>query len=1418
MWNLPDTKSLRVLNDNTLFWIGEYYSDNVQESLKATMQDYFTGGYNRKELATLMRVHFKDLVNKPKSYWDLLADHICTKTREIGRVSGYEQAGIEVVRIRARIDDRTTEFCRRVHGHILSIRDMRGMVDRYLEACETQDKEKIKKAWPWWSDKDSANRLRSPDDINKWISRGKIGPPPYHARCRTITVAEFEYAPGSHVNDDLPEGTDPFLDEKLLPVKLPKAPVKPPKKVKVKTEGEKLYDATVRRVNPTTIDMKTLRSANPEWDKLSWEQQAAKLDQYAAIKAATKKAEKDAYFDALPSKMKDPDAVIAFDKYDHDSADLNGVPLKAPAAPPDFSKLKNKHIGEPAFDFDAAKAKGKHAAAGVIIEEPDGRIWIYEPKNHFGGYEHTFPKGTLEDGYTLQQTAVKEAFEESGLMVEIQGFVGDFEKTSSITRYYRAKRIGGDPGAAHWEAERVKLVPADKAKDMLNVSVDKKILAEYLQQKQKKLDAIAQAGGKTAADLEPDEKAALTLFTNKLKKGQIVGPKTKSMQVWDALSPQAQHDIIDGLQKDGISIPDGLPIKHLNKPAFAPAPTQQPTVRSVPAIDRKPLDIDDYTKYGNQEGSNTGGFYQSKTNPAERWYMKFPDNDDIARNEMLAAKLYEAAGVEVPTLKWVKSGDRVGIASRIIDGVEINPNKLMDPSFRDGIYDDFVVDAWLGDWDVVGLKYDNLQIFDNKRAIRIDVGGSLRYRAMGGMKGQAFGDTVGEIDSLRNPGTNRQAANVFGDITQAELEAGAKKVLRVTDKQIEELVNEYGPANKAERDMLVKKLIARREDIRKKFPNVKIDAKPAAAPPDIDKRVTDADLENIKNARINGHTIPTDEDMIEDHDVLVWQQQAVDGSPQTACTFKLRPGQDKKLSAQIATAAKGAPAPNEIPVAGAQKDLLTMIKGVGMQAKNGGPLRDKDILRAQAALKTWDDLIRQIDDAIVKKHIKISAKTQLEQTFKPWIYAARDIAKRQPGETALGLLPDGIVFPTNTMPGIQMKLPPSAAPKTAGIQWQKKVGTFEEKKIVNGKAQLTGDNILLSIINSREYQHLYEADINGTRVRYWPNEPDIAMAHRGKVEILTAGADSAAANKLFDVMEELGVKTNVPDALDIEEVYLVQTLKHLSRPSLRADIDDILSRHANDKTARVSALKEKLLVELRKDPLKDKVEDLPNYNPTGKRQAFDNGHIHKYRPDLEGKEWEDFQKDYIITHQITKGDIVSNIDLILNGGGQMAPSTDKLRRGFSWGGMSPTQDMDTGGASYFFTRIASRSAVETKSAEGFYWKPKLVSRLDAMSYTHDKFGNVKQSVIDTYRRGNVKGWKECAKNWSIDSGNETNFKNSLSVFDDLEFIVVSPSKYNAAMDTLRKHLGGDTWPDGRDITEVVFKQSDIGKALKRHGR
>lgn len=175
-----------------------------------------------------------------------------------------------------------------------------------------------------------------------------------------------------------------------------------------------------------------------------------------------------------PSTWHNPDAVATFVPDGDVPLSLNGVPFRRWKDHPrtaegwDYVGGVNDDLEEPAFKLPA----GKKAAAGVIIEEPDGRVWLIAPTNQFGGYVASFPKGTAEQGLSLQANAIKECFEETGLQVEITGFVGDFERTTSKARMYRARRVGGTPVAMGWETQAVHLVPRGLLYDHLNMWSD----------------------------------------------------------------------------------------------------------------------------------------------------------------------------------------------------------------------------------------------------------------------------------------------------------------------------------------------------------------------------------------------------------------------------------------------------------------------------------------------------------------------------------------------------------------------------------------------------------------------------------------------------------------------------------------------------------------------------------------------------------------------------------------------------------------------------------------------------------------------------------------------------------------------------------------------------------------------------------
>jgi ADP-ribose pyrophosphatase YjhB (NUDIX family) len=121
-------------------------------------------------------------------------------------------------------------------------------------------------------------------------------------------------------------------------------------------------------------------------------------------------------------------------------------------------------------------AQGKSAASGVVVLEGDGRVWVVSPSNAFGGYVNAFPKGKLDPGMSLRANALKEAFEESGLQVALTGFLCDAVRSTSVTRYYTARRLGGHPGAMGWETQAVHLVPMPQVAVFVDHPNDKPVL------------------------------------------------------------------------------------------------------------------------------------------------------------------------------------------------------------------------------------------------------------------------------------------------------------------------------------------------------------------------------------------------------------------------------------------------------------------------------------------------------------------------------------------------------------------------------------------------------------------------------------------------------------------------------------------------------------------------------------------------------------------------------------------------------------------------------------------------------------------------------------------------------------------------------------------------------------------------------
>lgn len=145
---------------------------------------------------------------------------------------------------------------------------------------------------------------------------------------------------------------------------------------------------------------------------------------------------------------------------------------------PYLNDSNNPEKSEPIKESPYKEHPYLRKASGVIMVEPDKRVWVCSPTNQFGGYKCTFPKGTVDAGGNLQDTATREGFEETGLHSKLTHHLGDYDRSTSKTRFYVGQRTGGAPSKMGWESQAVHLIPLDKLHEHLHDPVDLKVLED----------------------------------------------------------------------------------------------------------------------------------------------------------------------------------------------------------------------------------------------------------------------------------------------------------------------------------------------------------------------------------------------------------------------------------------------------------------------------------------------------------------------------------------------------------------------------------------------------------------------------------------------------------------------------------------------------------------------------------------------------------------------------------------------------------------------------------------------------------------------------------------------------------------------------------------------------------------------------
>lgn len=458
----------------------------------------------------------------------------------------------------------------------------------------------------------------------------------------------------------------------------------------------------------------------------------------AAAESAAKAAADKIAKEAAHLAMQEP--VVLF-KHGADATvdSLNGVPFHD-LKPGWWSSVDDVKVLHPS-KLDVPLGPDIKRRVGVVVLEDDGRIWM----RTMDGKSRLVAGDAAE---LSQQHALRLAWEQTGLETRIVDELGDTFDNGTSTRWFVARRVGGNP----WNAPAGNAVAlqggAEAAGDL--------VLGTH---RYMAMQARLRAGQRlTQTELALyDDLENLYGLSAQLEKVHAVNAAAKeAAEQLQAAEAQAAKKA-----KASNAAVKAAATKKAKKLAEQGAAKQAAV---------KELDGTAWKQVGPQAGTNPGARFVA--GDGTEWYVKWPKEGqglERLQEELAANRLYRRAGIKVPELELVKTADgRLGVASKIQPGKVATANDSLKLAKAGDVKEGFVFDAWLGNWDVAGASFDNLLVDELGKVYRIDVGGSLRYRAQGKLK-SGWGEAVTELDTLRDSSVNPNTAKLFSQLSEAEI-------------------------------------------------------------------------------------------------------------------------------------------------------------------------------------------------------------------------------------------------------------------------------------------------------------------------------------------------------------------------------------------------------------------------------------------------------------------------------------------------------------------------------------------------------------------------------------------------------------------------------------------------------------------------
>jgi len=233
-------------------------------------------------------------------------------------------------------------------------------------------------------------------------------------------------------------------------------------------------------------------------------------------------------------------------------------------------------------------------------------------------------------------------------------------------------------------------------------------------------------------------------------------------------------------------MPDAPDADHEPAPHETPPPGTGPG-NGLPTADE--FEAMEHT--GGPLGSQGGGWYRD-TN-GQRYLVKPAQSETHAHNELAASLVLGALNVPGDQTGIFAKGSKWYIAKKAIQGPGGKLGKIvgsdMTPELQRQARDGFGADTVMSSWDAFGLVGDNV-ITEGGVLHRIDVGGSLAFRAQGGDK-PSFnpGKPWVEPTTLR---TSNQGKQLYGAMTDAEAASQLEKLNSLDIDALDRRLGEAG--------------------------------------------------------------------------------------------------------------------------------------------------------------------------------------------------------------------------------------------------------------------------------------------------------------------------------------------------------------------------------------------------------------------------------------------------------------------------------------------------------------------------------------------------------------------------------------------------------------------------------------------------